>query len=57
MIVNFIYIYIMKKVLLITLISGICFFYYYHYYYKNVNQKDKNNIKKIKWNDEIIYIN
>jgi hypothetical protein len=44
----------MKKLLLITLISGICFFYYY-YYYKNVEEKDKN-IKKIKWNDEIIYI-
>ena len=46
----------MKKLLLITLISSaIGFFYYYYYYYKNVEEKDKN-IKKIKWNDEVIYI-
>ena len=44
----------MKKLLLITLISGISFFYYY--YNKNVEvEKDKEKVD-IRWDDEIIYI-
>ena len=46
----------MKKLLLITLISGISFFYYY--YNKNVKEKEEKDKKKvdIRWDDEIIYI-
>ena len=47
----------MKKLLLITLISGISFFYYYYYYYKNDKEKGKEKEKvDVRWNDEIIYI-
>ena len=44
----------MKKLLLITLISGISFFYYY--YNKNVKEKEEKDKVDIIWNDEIIYI-
>ena len=46
----------MKKLLLITLISGISFFYYY--YNKNVKEKEEKEKDKVDiiWNDEIIYI-
>ena len=45
----------MKKLLLITLISGISFFYYY--YNKNVKEEGKEKDKvDVRWNDEIIYI-